>query len=248
MPIKLYTSPICPFAHRAAIAAKLCLPAEEVEWIRIPLSGELTKGNAEGIESLHSFWHEKKMDELTELKEAYKKDINASGEVPTVVTSSGDIVMESEICAEYIDAISGKDAVTKLVPADPLQAAKMRLIMKKFNDVVGPGYGVLFNRDETKDDETNAKCNKHVSVFEATLDPVGPFALGAEVSLADIHAGPFFHRFQHTLKHWRSFDILAGHDRVQKLLAAFEALPAVKETTLTSEEFIASYAAAGPAR
>jgi len=241
MPIKLYTSPICPFAHRAAFAASYCLSPDAVEWIRVPLSGEL---KAESIDSLQEHWRGKTMDELKTQKEAYMKDICSSGEVPTLALESGDFVNESEICAEYIDAVGSK----KLVPADPLQAAKMRFIMKKFNDIVGGGYGMLFNRDVTKDEELKTKCNALVSVFESTLDPVGPFALGAELSLADVHSAPFFHRFQHTLKHYRSFEILAGHERLQKLVVAFEALPAMKETTLLPEQFIASYAGAGPPR
>jgi len=247
MPIIVKTNPICPFAHRAAFTAKFRNPPAGVEFEWIPLSGELKKGETsmEEVCKTNEFWAGKTIEDLKALKEDYKKNFNASGEVPTVVSPSGDIVMESEIAAEYLDAV-GDPAQAKLVPEDPILASKMRLAMKKFNDIVGVGYGILFNQDAEQDATKAEALHAKMNAWIATLHPEGPFALGDTPSLADVHAGPFLHRFKHTLSHFRGVNVLAD-DRAAALCAAVEALPGFIETSLPAEKFIAAYAGAAGA-
>jgi len=242
MPIQLWTNRICPFAQRAAITAKLRNPAEGVETIWVPLSGEQKIAehiSMDHVVKINDIWEGKTLEDLNTIKDSYKKSQNASGEVPTVVSSKGDIVMESEIAAEYLDAV-GQDG-NRLMPEDPVQAAKVRLQMKKFNDVVAPCYQLLMNGDAATDKDKAAVIEEKLAKFVAVIDPAGPFTLGSQISLADVHAAPFLHRFKILLKHWRGYDLLAGQDRVAALLAAVEALPAFAETTLTPEQFIGIY-------
>merc|ERR1719217_1358535 len=104
---------------------------------------------------VNDFWEGKNPDDLSNLKRQYVELINSSGEVPTMTTEAGGNVRESEIVAEYLDSVGSTDT-PKLVPQDPMQAAHMRLAMKTFNDVVGAGYGVLFNKDPAQDEEKHA--------------------------------------------------------------------------------------------
>mmetsp|Transcript_4428 Transcript_4428/g.10296 ORF Transcript_4428/g.10296 Transcript_4428/m.10296 type:complete len:265 (+) Transcript_4428:72-866(+) len=242
MPIQLWTNRICPFAQRAAITAKLRNPADGIETIWVPLSGEQKIAehiSMEHVVKINDIWEGKTLQDLNTIKDSYKKSQNPSGEVPTVVTSKGDIVMESEIAAEYLDAI-GQDG-NRLMPEDPVLAAKVRLQMKKFNDVVAPCYQLLMNGDPAADKDKIAVIEEKLGKFVAVLDPSGPFALGSQISLADIHAAPFLHRFKILLKHYRGYDILAGQERAAALLAAVEALPAFAETALSPEQFIGIY-------
>eukprot|EP00656_Telonema_subtile_P017687 TRINITY_DN19531_c0_g1_i2.p1 TRINITY_DN19531_c0_g1~~TRINITY_DN19531_c0_g1_i2.p1 ORF type:complete len:264 (+),score=74.80 TRINITY_DN19531_c0_g1_i2:79-870(+) len=238
MPITLYTNPICPFAHRAALTAKLRAPPAGVEFRWIPLGGELAAGEKQGIEkvrSINTFWAKKSLEDLQTIKSDYKRDINPSGEVPTVVAPCGGVVFESEIAAEYLDQV-GSSELPRLVPEDPLASSRMRLSMKKFNDVVGALYGSLMNKDPDQDPAKQEAVSAKLQAWEGTLDTEGPFSLGGELSLADVHAAPFLHRFKSTLAHHRGFDVLAEHPRASALLAAVEALPqfeAVSYTHLT---------------
>jgi len=247
-PITLKTNPICPFAHRAAFTAKYRNPPAGVRFSWIPLSGELKKGETsmEEVCKINEFWSGMTIQELNAIKEDYKKTLNASGEVPTVVTPSGDIVMESEIAAEYLDAV-GDPNQPSLVPADPVLASKMRLAMKRFNDVVGAGYGILFNKDSEQDATKAQGLREKIEKWVLTLDPSGPFTLGDTPSLADVHAAPFLHRFKTTLSYYRGVNVLENQ-RAVALCEATEALPGFLETSLPPEKFIAGYSGAAGER
>jgi len=238
--LQLWTNPVCPFAHRAAFTVKYREPAGGASWHWVPLSSELSKAAKDGVEALNSgLWTDSTPEQMNEIKATYKEKLNASGEVPTVVSASGDIVVESEICAEYLDAIG--TAGTPLVPTDPVQVAKMRLAMKKFGDIIGPCYGLLFNKDPAQDAAKVEVIKQKMAAWVSTLAETGPFALGANMSLADVHAAPFLHRFVHTLSAHRNFHILEGFPRAKGLVQAVEKLPAFQETTLPAEKFIQAY-------
>jgi len=244
MPIALYTNPICPFAHRAALVAKLRAPPAGVEVHWIPLSGEISRAEREGmakVQAVNTFWAEKSVEELQSIKSEYKRDLNPSGEVPTVVAPCGAIVCESEICAEYLDEV-GSSELPKLVPEDPVARSRMRLSMKKFNDIVGAAYGCLMNKDPAADQAKKEALNSKMQSWVSTLNEEGPFALGSEISLADVHSAPFLHRFKNTLTVYRQVDILSEHPRAATLLAAVEELPAFEETTLSADKFVDVYA------
>jgi len=249
MVLQLWTNPICPFAHRAAFTAKYRAPAGGVQFNWVPLSGELTKAAKEGVAALtgvNEFWAGKTVDELNEIKTIYKENLNASGEVPTVVTTDMEVVLESEICAEFLDAFGEEGE--KLLPADPLAVARMRLSMKKFNDVVPTLYGLIFNQDAEQDAAKIEAIRTKMAAWVATLHSEGPFSNGSKPTLADVHAAPFLHRFQYLLSHYRAFDPLEGQARARTLLEAMEALPAFQETTLTAEKYISAYAGYAGAR
>lgn len=91
---------------------------------------------------------------------------------------------------------------------------------------------------------------KVVALFERQSG-AGPFFLGEAFSMADVALAPFFHRFKHTLKHYRGYDLL-GDDasrpqlaRLRRWLEACEARPSFEATKLTPEQYIAGYESYG---
>jgi len=184
-------------------------------------------------------------EQLLAQKEDYKKTINAGGEVPSLKTTDGSIIIESEIVAEFIDRTSkGK---VRLMPANPVLAAKVRLAMKRFNDVVGPGYGFLMNQDPAADADKAKTITDKLAKFAESIDKEGSYCFGDKPTLADVHCGPFLYRFKLLLDHYRSFDLFsdqASGDRLPKLLAKIEALPEFQKLTpITEEGLLQTYAA-----
>merc|ERR1712135_555 len=97
-----------------------------------------------------------------QLKEDYKKDINSTGEVPTLV----------------VDAFP-EDGV-KLMPSDAYKRSTIRHFLKVFG---GPGgvsgfYGLLRNQDPAKDEEIRTKVYNMWQSFSKLSGDDGPFFLG----------------------------------------------------------------------
>jgi glutathione S-transferase len=137
------------------------------------------------------------------------------------------VVRESEIVCEYLDAVSDDDTVGKrLVPADPLAAARVRMAMKLFSAVPGTLVALLKNQDETRDAALVDAVDRAVGSFVATLDEDARFCFAGDAcTLADVHAAPFIYRFAVVLRHYRGFCLLTRHPRLETVLRAMEALP-----------------------
>jgi len=170
--------------------------------------------------------------------------------VPTVEVE-GKFVPESEISAEFLDTLFPNKGI-RLVPADPYKAAKIRLALKGFANLIGAFYGLLSNQEPEKDAEFAEKINTALIQFFRHFAPVeeGPYFLGKDFSLGDIIAIPFFDRFRHSLLHYRGFNVLppASHDkenpwapRARAWFAAVELRKSFKETTQPAAWVISSY-------
>ena len=67
-------------------------------------------------------WPGKTHADLVAIKEDYKKNINATGEVPTIRV--GDVIVtESDVATEFLDDAFPASG-TKLLPQDPVQRAR----------------------------------------------------------------------------------------------------------------------------
>jgi len=182
----IYTSPICPFAHRATIAAVEKL-GPKVRIIKIDLGNKPT-------------WY---------------KDVCAELTVPALQHGSHKMG-DSIPCCAYINdnftSIVGGDGVDDLLPLaleDPA-FKKMDDAMTKFSpDFIYPCYRLLRGQDPSKDHEFIDQLRKTMVWFDGLLDN-GPFFLGDKFSMFEITTFPFILRFSHTLKYWRGYDILEG--------------------------------------
>jgi glutathione S-transferase len=245
-PIELYTNGICPFAHRAHFAA--ALSGCDIHITYIPLSGQVSCVDKVGVERMpmNDAFKEMTAQQVKDLKKEYMETTNPSGEVPTIKSPKGDLIYESEICAEYLNAMSRR---ANLVPGDPVLAARMRLACKRFNDVIGPCYGLLFNQDPKADQEKADAIKAKFAKFAEVIDKDGKYCFGNKLTLADVHVGPFLFRFKATLTHYRGFDIFAGQEMEARLRSLAENISEhdafQKLVPVTAEQLIAGYV--GPA-
>merc|ERR1719221_1045323 len=73
-------------------------------------------------------------------------------------------------------------------------------------------------------------------------DADGPYFLGKQLSLADIHLAPFLDRSEAKLAFYRNFDLLPEQDpnvsRLREFLSACRARPAYQQTNQTPEYYI----------
>eukprot|EP00325_Prymnesiales_sp_UTEX-LB-985_P004776 CAMPEP_0174705478 /NCGR_PEP_ID=MMETSP1094-20130205/8690_1 /TAXON_ID=156173 /ORGANISM="Chrysochromulina brevifilum, Strain UTEX LB 985" /LENGTH=292 /DNA_ID=CAMNT_0015903649 /DNA_START=77 /DNA_END=955 /DNA_ORIENTATION=+ len=228
----------CPYAHRAMLALEL-RPVRSLKQdsTSITTTNQFMVINKLGLKPEHdlgmlAMHADKTVDVLHMRKDAYKRDVNPSGEVPSLLLASGDVVCESEIVCEYLDAVSEQDS-PRLVPADPLAAARVRMAMKLFNAVPPAMVSLLKNQDEARDEPLAAALDTAVERFVVVTDQGNQsdqqdarFCVGDSCTLADVHAAPFIFRFAIVLKHYRGYCLLTRHPRLGSILRAVEALPA----------------------
>lgn len=136
--------------------------------------------SAKGIE------HERIAIDLREMPQWYK-DLSPNQSVPFIQHGEKG-VPESWIIMQYLDeAFPG----LKLTPEDPFQRAKMRLafetIGSKLVSAVSPAFK---NPDHPLPPDAELW-----GPLEASLDAEGPFWLGAQLTLADLAAYPWFERW-----------------------------------------------------
>eukprot|EP01097_Dermamoeba_algensis_P004955 TRINITY_DN3160_c0_g1_i1.p1 TRINITY_DN3160_c0_g1~~TRINITY_DN3160_c0_g1_i1.p1 ORF type:complete len:224 (-),score=38.61 TRINITY_DN3160_c0_g1_i1:136-807(-) len=218
MVLKLYSNPICPYAHRAYWASKE--KGVDVEFVEIPL------------------------DDNDPKYQRYEKEINPRGTVPALQVDDK-FVFESAIIAEYFeDAYKGQG--TALLPSDAYLRSQIRLFTDSFGEVSGLLYNLLRTSDAEKSQslqkELTAKLKTVVDFLNAN-GKEGPFFLGRDFSLAEIMTIPFFARFSVTLKQFRSVDVfsLDPSGRLRQWYDAATSREAFKSTTAEPEYFIKGY-------
>ena len=229
----LFATMACPYAHRAMLALAL-RPLHRVRLQLIPTTNQfkvidrlgLAPGDRTGMLGMYQ---DCTVDELQSRKEAFR-GINPTGEVPTLLLPSGDVVRESEIVSEYIDAVADRESL-RLVPTDPWAAARVRLAMKSFNAMPSAIIALLKNQDPRNDRRLVATLDDAAAKFVSSLDddsgdgPDARFCIGGRCTLADVHAAPFIYRFSIVLRHYRGYCLTTRHPRLSSVLQAVEALP-----------------------
>ncbi len=113
--------------------------------------------------------------------------LNPAGTIPALV--DGDFwLAESDAIVEYLDDIG---AGSKLRPEAPREAARARMLSRWVDFRLDPAVRQLFPNiaPKSRDVETLKQIDERLSaslgLLEGALDPVGPFAGGAQPSLAD---------------------------------------------------------------
>ena len=214
----------------------------EVETHYVPYARQVEFAEKLGVDAIQGGsqpFKGKTVEEIKAIRQEYVQKINPSGEVPSLRTADGTVIVESEILAEYFDMVSS-NSKTKLVPADPVKASQVRLAMKKFNDVVPGLFGLLRNQDGSKDQEWADKINSSLKKFSTILSKESDFCVGGTVSLADVYCAPFLHRLSIGLLHFRDFQLLAD-PRIANLLQAVKGLPEFQNGNLPDNDIIANY-------
>jgi glutathione S-transferase len=218
-PVTLYSNVMCPFAHRAHIAA--IEKNVDFEYVYVPLSGEI-----------------KKNPSLAK-PEFFLKSVNPSGTVPALYYDGKHPINESDVCCEFID--SAYSGGTELVPEDPVLAAKMRIAIKAVD--VFSFYKLVMNQDPAKDAELAATIEKQLAKFEALIDSAeGPYVLGESISLAEVLLIPFLDRFRYTLKYYRGYDLIVPGSKTEALMAAFEKRASFQASNESGDFYIDKYA------
>lgn len=244
-----YTNDLCPFAQRAMFARALC--KVEMDIVHVPYARQLEFAERWGTtwpatslglkmteKGANAVYRGLDYSALKKIKDEYVSQVNATGEVPALVLPSGSVLTESEVVMEYFAQASRSGAC--LLPKDPELACRMRLAMKRFNDVAPLLFGLLRNQDPAKDAAIENLIRLRMEGFVHAIDPNG-FCIGGQVSLADVHCGPLLYRLDVGLGYWRQFSLRGIHPRIGDLLDAVTFLPEWKSGLVSDEEIIANY-------
>lgn len=159
---------------------------------------------------------------------------------------------ESAICDEYLSDLardlegvqSTEESYLKLMPINPAERASLRLLNDHVDNTLSPAqFTVLMNKDDEKDKELFQKLEEALTFLEESLATKGgPYLMGKEFSLADIHVLPFFLRLTITLDHYKGYKL--SKENFPKLLDWFDICSqreSVKPTTKSREEIIEVY-------
>lgn len=174
--------------------------------------------------------------------------INPRGKVPALRVPTADyaVIYESAICNEFLCdyATTKLQLEHSLMPNDPFMRAKIRLLNDHCDNVFAKTqFTYLMNKDDAKDDELCAEMEKALAAYEAAIaEGEGPYLLGKEFTLADVHVLPFLQRLVITLKHWKDYEL--PEDMFPKLLSWIDsclARESVKDSSMTREKTIEVY-------
>ena len=216
-PLQFFTMPsnTCPYAQRTHITLQeLQLPFDVTEVTGIP-------------------------------KPDWFLSINPRGKVPTlrIPTANYAVVYESAICNEFLcDYATSIQQEHKLMPSDPFVRAKIRLLNDHCDNVFAKTqFTYLMNKEADKDDELCAEMESTLATYEEALSK-GPYLLGDNFTLADIHVFPFIQRLVITLKHYKNYEL--PKEKFPKLLAWIDtclARESVKQSSMSTEQTIEVY-------
>jgi glutathione S-transferase len=210
---QLYINNVCPYAHRAYIAAleKGAVQSGAIEIVEVSLP----------------------------TPEWYNKEVNPRHKVPALKLPDGRSVPESLVVVQYIDETFPGPSLT---PADAKDRADARVFVGDLDAFNVGLYKLLVEKDAVKREELAKSTAEDVAYLEKALaaKSAGPFFLGETFSFVDIAIIPFLDRYRYTLQEYAGVDLLANAPRLRALLAAAEQRESFKASA-QSKEFYLNY-------
>lgn len=154
-------------------------------------------------------------------------ELSPNRKVPLLQREDGALVWESAIIAEYVDeAFEGP----QLMPADPLERARVRLAVESGTRFIPHWYKVLRGGEP---EELTALLD------EMEQRPEGPYWMGSQATLADLLIFPWFERFG-VLEHYRQLE-LARWPRLAAWTETMRGRAASQAETVGRDDYVEAY-------
>ncbi|KAI1776693.1 hypothetical protein F4818DRAFT_440093 [Hypoxylon cercidicola] len=162
-------------------------------------------------------------------------EANPRGLVPAI--REGDWASgESAIILEYLE---DHDRTVPLFPTDPRLKANCRLWIDHINAKIVPAFFALVKAtDFTKQSEYTEKLRSDITALVQAADERGPYFLGGDLCLVDIHFAPFVLRMSRILRELRNWGDPMPRTRWQQWAEALEQNPHVQATTSLDELYV----------
>eukprot|EP01138_Halocafeteria_seosinensis_P010656 gb/GECG01010881.1/.p1 GENE.gb/GECG01010881.1/~~gb/GECG01010881.1/.p1 ORF type:complete len:247 (+),score=31.97 gb/GECG01010881.1/:1-741(+) len=233
-PVRFITNPICPFAHRAWIALEFHAQNNDLKYKTEEVSLK------EKPQWFTDFYHK-----------ALGHDPNSTGKVP-VIEHDGNVITESDICANYIDHYASKTSGKSLVPSDPYEKAVSQVFANDAcSRMILPFYKLLNAETDEDKEHWSSKLHEAIRWINDRLQEYHPiqqgeedaFVLGEKLSIGDILVFPWIHRLP-VVQHYRGFEVPDSdeYSRFNKWVKAVSNHPATKATlTQSADYFIDQY-------
>jgi glutathione S-transferase len=180
--------------------------------------------------------------------------INPRNKVPAIQnTVDGTLLYESAICNEYLsdlaremetDEPASDEKFWKLMPLAASDRAALRLLNDCVDNQLSPAqFTFLMNKDAEKDSEMVESLEEVLETLQESIQVRGgPYLMGAEFTLADVHVLPFFLRLVVSLKHFKAYEI--PKEKFSRLLDWFELCSGRESVTAAAkseEEIVTVY-------
>jgi putative glutathione S-transferase len=193
----LFTSKVCPFAHRTEIARALTGLTKEIgltitDAVQTAEGWNIEKRYESADSSACPVAGLKRLPELYQLAAA---DYAGRASVPVLFDTKTDTIVNNE-SAEIIrqfDAVGHTDQ-TPLYPKSK-RALIDELIDGLANELITPIYRAGFAKDQQTYLCYFKKVFSYLDTLEERLKKTGPYLAGEQLTLADIHAYPHVARF-----------------------------------------------------
>ena len=177
--IKVVSFKICPFVQRVTAALEAKAVPYEIEYI-----------------SLSD-------------KPQWFLDLSPAGQVPLLITESGQVLFESDAIVEYLDEVTAP----LIAGVTPEQRAVDRAWIYQASKHYLVQCSAMQSRDQETLAERSTKLNKAFERAEEQLDG-GPYFNGDQLGNVDIAWLPLLHRAEIIERH-SGYDFLSGYPRVK---------------------------------
>ncbi|KAK8050032.1 hypothetical protein PG994_011762 [Apiospora phragmitis] len=165
-------------------------------------------------------------------------EANPRGMVPAI--REGDWASgESAVILEYLE---DRDHHVPLLPTDPRLKANCRLWIDHINAKIVPSYfNLLRATDTSKQSEGIDRLQTEIRALVQAADERGPYFLGADLCLVDIHFAPFVLRLSRMLRQHRHWSDPMPGTRWHMWIEALERNPHIMATTSSSELYLETF-------
>jgi glutathione S-transferase len=176
------------------------------------------------------------------LRTAEYRSVNPTGKVPALVLDDGCVLPESIAILEYLEDLHPAPG---LRPSDLHARGQMRAMIQITDHILGPATFPLFGAVRGNAVEAQAAAHAIDNTLAALLPftRIGPWLLGAEISLADVVLAPtMYYVIALPLMAGAPID-LAKHGALAAWWASVCAQPALRETLLEVDAGFRAFAA-----
>lgn len=189
--------------------------------------------------------YERILIDLNNMPDWYKK-LNPSETVPTLQLGDGKLIYESNLVARYLDQ-SATPAGT-LLCSTPYENHRIEFFNSQIGDLISACYDLLRNpRSKQKYQELHDNAAYIDNIVAENQVTGGPYFCDNEFTMAEVMLVPFLIRFRPVLAYYTGCDIFEKAPHLKRMWAAATKRPAVKQSTLTPNEYIRFYAKFLPA-